>query len=294
MTKINLHHRLQPLAILLLLAFLTSCSIKLIYNNLDWVLASMIEDYVTLSSEQETDVDLHVEEFLKWHKETQLQAYANDLRTMKSLMTSTTMNDGYAEQMFTMFIGHWQTLKENVAPRMADLFLALKEDQITDLLVILEAENKEIDEEFKDTTREERLEKGGDNMVDNFEEWFGTLTQEQETMLRAWPERFKPLHHERMKFRKNWQAGLNAVLNSDISKEQKRTRLMDMIINPEQFQTTEHKERLVYNTKQIKELLLTLDPLVLNEQRMFMAERLDYFIKNFDELAAEAEEDKES
>ena len=66
-----------------------------------------------------------------------------------------------------------------------------------------------------------------------------------------------------------------------------------MTINPEQFQTDEHKTILVYNTKQIKELLLTLDPLVLNEQRMYLAERLDYFIKNFDELAAEARESKE-
>ena len=60
--------------------------------------------------------------------------------------------------------------------------------------------------------------------------------------------------------------------------------------SPDKFQTEEHRVRLVYNSKQVKELILTFDPTVTREQKAYLAERLDYFIVNFEELAAEAKQ----
>ena len=63
-----------------------------------------------------------------------------------------------------------------------------------------------------------------------------------------------------------------------------------MIIKPDSYQTEEHKAKLVYNSKQVKQLMLTFDHTVTTEQKIYLAERLDHFIINFEELIAGSEE----
>ena len=63
-----------------------------------------------------------------------------------------------------------------------------------------------------------------------------------------------------------------------------------LVEHPDKYQSEAHKAKLVYNSKQVKELVLTFDQTITDEQKRYLAERLDYFIVNFEELAAEAKE----
>ena len=272
-----------------LLLFLSACSIKTIYNNLDWALEGMVDDYVSLSDAQELDVEQRIALLLKWHRETQLTEYVNDLEAIKEF-TAKGMDDESAETMFATFMERWNTMKVKVAPDMADLFLTLNDKQINELFVRLEEENEELNEEYNETTEEEKREKGGDKLISNFSDWLGPLSDEQKQILRSWPPRFKSAHADRMEFRKKWQAALREILQSDSPNSEKRSKLITLAEKPDVYQSEQHKAKLVYNSKQVKELILTFDQTVTTEQKTYLAERLDYFIVNFKELAAEAEE----
>lgn len=279
----------RMIIVLATLLLLSACSIKTVYNNLDWALEAMVDDYLSLSDMQEQDVEQRIAQILKWHRETQLDLYVKDLKMVKA-STNRGLDDESAEAIFAAFMQRWESIKKQFAPNQADVLLTLNQQQIDDLFKKLEEENRELIEEINETTAEEKLEKSQEKLIRNFSDWLGPLSEEQKQILRSWPPRFKPLDQDRMAFRKKWQAELRAIFESGQSREEKRARLIDLAESPDKFQTEEHRARLVYNSKQVKELILTFDPTVTQEQKAYLAERLDYFIVNFEELAAEAKQ----
>ncbi len=283
----NIQSALKLFLLASIVLVLSACSFKTLYNNADWVLAGMVNDFITLSEEQETDVDKRIEQLMKWHRKSQLPIYAEDLKEIKQY-TQQGLTDERAEIIFSKFLSYWHALRDRISPEMAELFLTLDEKQKQELFQALEERNKELQEEYTEMTREERLEKGRDKMVDKFTEWNGELSSEQEALLRSWPEEFKSAHQDRMKFRLALQAGLKEILfNDSLSKEQEREQLIKLINNSEDYQTDEHKAKLVYNNKQAKALMLAFSETVTDEQRAYLGERLDYYSRIFTELAAE-------
>ncbi len=266
---------------------LSACSFKTLYNNADWVLAGMVNDFVTLSEAQEVDVEKRIEQLLQWHRKSQLTIYAEDLKEIKKY-TQQGLNDENTEIVFAQISGYWRALLEQVSPEMTELFLTLDEEQKLDLFKTFAEQNKEIVEEFSETTETEKIENGGNKMVDNFSDWVGELSPEQEILLRSWPEKFKSIHDDRMEFRAAWQAELKGILfANELGKEQKKEQLVRLINTPEDYQTDEHKQKLIYNSKQVKALMLAFAETITVEQKAHVGERIDYFSNIFSELAAE-------
>jgi len=274
------------LLILLSIGLLSSCSVKTAYKQLDWVLAGMVEDYVSLTDTQEADVDKRIAAFLKWHQFTQLNTYADDMQKVQQY-TTMGLNEAGADDLFARFMKSWEALKNRVAPDMAETLLTLDEKQQQGLLDKLAEQNTEIEDEYREYTEEERYERAGDKLINNFENWLGNLDDQQEATLRTWPKQFKPLDEERMAFRLKWQAALTETLKATMPFDEKRNKLIALIKTPEAYQSEVHKQKLVYNSKLLKSLVIDFDRSVTQEQRGFLAGRLDYLIENFRELAAE-------
>jgi hypothetical protein len=197
------------------------------------------------------------------------------------------MDDASAEDVFKRFMASWEALKDRTAPDMADLLVTLDAAQQQDLFENLADKNKEVEEEYKEYTEQERQKRASDKTIENFERWLGDLQPDQEALLRTWPAQFKPLDEERMAFRLKWQAALKGILAQSIPVEEKRKQLITLISKPDVYQTEEHKQKIVYNSKLLKKLILEFDKTVTQEQRGYLAGRLDYLIENFKELAAE-------
>jgi len=266
---------------------LSACSFKTLYNNIDWVLAGMVDDYVTLSDQQEVDVEQQIKNLLKWHRKTQLSIYARDLKQIKEY-TQLGLSDENIEITFNKFLGYWVAVRDRVSPEMAELFISLNEKQRLELFKRFDEQNKEIDEDFAESNVEEHRSKYADSLVDNFSDWVGELSSEQEALLERWSEKFKPIHVERMKSRNSWQTVLKDILSNEQSRdEEKIAQIIDLINKPEKVQTKEYKQQLSYNAKQIKALVLAFGETVSNEQKKHLAERLDHFSTIFLELAAE-------
>lgn len=281
-----LHKKLSVFLIILGLGILSSCSIKTAYKQMDWILAGMVEDYVTLTDFQEADVEKRIDAFLTWHQFSQLKIYADDLQQIQQY-TSMGLDDANAEDVYKRFMASLKALNERAAPDLAEVMMTFDAEQQQELLEKLAEQNKEIEDEYKEYTEAERLDRAGDKLIENFERWLGDLQPQQEETLRTWPPQFKPLDEERMAFRLKWQAALKELFAKAMPFDQKRDNLIMLIKTPEAYQTEEHKQKLVYNSKLLKKLVLDFDRTVTTEQRGFLAGRLDYLIVNFRELAAE-------
>ena len=61
---------------------LSGCSVKFIYNQLDWVIPWYLDDYVTFNPAQELLLDQRLDQLLAWHRTDQLPQYANFLEQL--------------------------------------------------------------------------------------------------------------------------------------------------------------------------------------------------------------------
>lgn len=69
-------------AVLLLLS-LSSCSSKFAYNNLDWWVYWYLDDYIELNDRQEEQFDDYLNNWLSWHKRSELNRYKAHLERVK-------------------------------------------------------------------------------------------------------------------------------------------------------------------------------------------------------------------
>jgi hemerythrin-like domain-containing protein len=266
--------------------FISACTVKNTYKQLDWILAGMVEDYVTPSETQETEIDARIAALLKWHQFTQLNRYVADLKQLQQY-TSRGFDAQSVDDMFQRFMRSWQAIKQRIAPEMADMFLTLSATQQTQLFENLSEKNQELDEDFKEYTQQQRYQRAGEKLIEKVEDWLGELTDEQKAMLRSWPPKFKSLHAERMAFRVKWQAALKALLQKPMPADEKRQLLIDLIESPEVYRSAEHKQNLADNIELAKRLILEFDKTLSKPQRDFLIERIDQLIATFEELAAE-------
>jgi len=266
--------------------FFSACTVKNTYKQLDWILAGMVEDYVSPSEVQETEVDARIAALLKWHQFTQLNSYIADLKQLQQY-TSQGLDAERIDDVFQRFTRSWQAIKQRVAPEMADMFLSLSEAQQTQLFENLATKNQELDEDFKEYSQQQRYQRAGEKLIENVEDWLGELTDEQKEILRSWPPKFKPLHAERMAFRVKWQATLKALLQKPMPVDEKRQSLINLIESPEVYRSAEHKQNLADNIELAKRLMLIFDKTLSKQQRDFLIERIDQLVASFEELAAE-------
>lgn len=280
-------NRLFSIRILLLLAALAmqaGCGIKTIYNQLDWIMLGMAEDYIQLSDAQDNDVRQRIDRFIDWHKKTQLPIYSQDLLQLKQDKQAGLTRDRLARFYETLEL-RWRTIKQKIAPDIADVLLTLDEKQQVYLFEAIREKNDEFIEKYVDIPVQERNDNITDRMIEGLEIWFGEMNEAQRVLIRQRVEKFKPVSQDRVEFRRAWQKELRLILNSTMPKHEKHAELVRLFSKPEVYQSQVYRDRLVFNREQILQLILDLR--LTAEQDAHFYNHVDNYVISFHELAAE-------
>ena len=272
------------LLLVLLLLGISGCGVKTVYHQLDWVLAGFVEDYIHLTEEQDADVEKRISSLIQWHKKTQLPAYSADLLQVKK-NTEAGLTYERIKDFYELLNQRWIALKDRIAPDIAAVLLTLNDKQKQKMFEKIKQQNDEYIEEYVNITQEERNEIIGERLIENFERWLGDLSDEQKAIFGQWVEKFKPIHEDRLEFRRAWQKELRLVLDSDLPEADKRKELIELFRNPEKFQSQVYTDKLAYNREQSAQLILATPP--TEKQKQHLYSHIDYYVKNFNELAME-------
>lgn len=268
----------------ILLLGLSGCGVKTIYNQMDWVLAGAVEDYIHLTDVQDKDVERRIAGILKWHRKSQLPLYSSDLRQVREY-TRQGLTEETVNNFFELLNKRWIAIKGKISPEIAGLLLSLSDKQILELFEKVKEQNEEYIEGYVDISQEERSKTNIEHMTEDFERWFGDLNDQQKSLFRQWKDRFKPVHDDHLEFRRAWQKELRLVLNSNMDKNEKKILLIELFNQPENYQSPVYKEKLAYNRNKAAELILAV-PLT-ETQKKHLYKEVDYYTKSFTELAAE-------
>lgn len=173
--------------VLLIAGILAGCSsTTFLYNNAPWLIREEIDDYFSITSRQEQQLDRDIEAFFKWHRYHELPVYAGLISTF-----SRQFADGLTRQELELLFEQFRAARIRFAEGSLDSMSRF----------LVSVSNKQLDffdNEFQQQLGEDRKqlsmpvaqqqERLFSEFLNNFEDWFGDFNEKQKQTLRKLSE----------------------------------------------------------------------------------------------------------
>ncbi|HEX4910465.1 MAG TPA: DUF6279 family lipoprotein [Permianibacter sp.] len=278
------------LAVALATLALTGCTLGLIYPRLDSLVGWQVDRYLRLESGQERWLDERLEERLGWHQREQLPAWRKALAQLRDDIANDRMTD---ERLSALNDQTGDLIKASVSGLIDDtvqLASTLTEPQIEHLLAHLDEETEEFKEELAerqqdpDATERERF----DSLLEDVEQWLGSVTDEQKVYLRDWQQRSIRWSDYTLDSRQRWREFIVASLAQRSDPVATRAAVERMFLNPASLRSEAYQAAIAQQTGHRRALQLYLLQTMTAKQKAHLLAELDDFLEDIDELLAEA------
>ncbi len=177
--------RLKTLLWILLLAgILNGCSYtSFLYNNAPWLIREKVDDYFSISSAQEQQLDRDIEMFFKWHRYQELPEYINLIETFNKRFA-----DGLTRDELVVFFDQLNATRVRFAEASLDSasqFLGSINNSQLDHYVYEFQQLLDEDREIANLSIEKQNQKNFAKLLDILDDWFGDFSEKQQQQIRA-------------------------------------------------------------------------------------------------------------
>ena len=246
------------LIFLLLVTVLVGCSsIKLGYRFLDNAIRWKINDYVSLTAEQSSQVTRRINEFHRWHQSTQLATYADFMRRGVEQFERDSLGADDFRKMYDEAFDLMGVSLDKLIPVITDMLLSLDQSQIPQVIKNLERESaNDLKSDFA-ITPAQRLAKRQNRMIQRLVKWTGPLNKDQMALIGTWAKDL-PVDKEVRVSRQN--ALLNTLaeqLRNRSNPQQFKLRILQQVKTPEKFSNQNYTKS--YNKRKQMTLQLMAD-----------------------------------
>jgi hypothetical protein len=275
---------LKITGVTMLVAFVSACSFKSVYNRLDYLIPEYIEGMVTLDDGLEHKLEQRTRVLLGWHRNTQLLPYADWMLSIQRDagrgLTEATVRQRIAEvEQF------WKILSGKINDEMALLLPLLDEEQQAELFLNIEDRNEEFRDEFVDLEDDERIDDYVERLTDTYENWIGELTAEQLLAVEQASSGLRSTADLRLQRRIEWQKGIQAILAGQHSAADKTQRLRLFMAGFEEVNNAEMQAKSEFNRGVITRLTVEISRGMTEEQKTYFTEKTNDYIRMLTELA---------
>lgn len=275
--------KIKLATITLIFIFLTACSSRWIYNQLDWLIIWYVDDYVSIN-ELEPEFSGALDELLYWHRTTQLPLYRLELQTIKESINGP-FDEARFELHYLTFTTFTQTTLNKAGEKFIPLISKMSEQQKTELLENLADKNTQYAERNIEigelASRHKTLEK----MQEFMEDALGELSDSQLNLMAQWAKTKPWMAPALYQNRLNWQQNLSHILkNTTIDQK----ALKGLFKNPQRnwsvaFNTQKHQ-----NQQAMQSLITKMLPTLTQKQRNHLIKKIDSYIEDLDYLISNA------
>jgi hypothetical protein len=274
------------------LTLVAACSqLKLGYDNADLLLAYALDSYLDLDEAQERQARERIAALHRWHRSTQLPAYAQLLAGAQQKVGGT-VTAADVRAFRTGIDRSMAALGEQAAPDLARLALTLKPAQVDRLAAKLASDTSKARRELVRFAGPESASQRVDRFVERAEEWFGSVTPAQREMIRAGLERQPGAQEAWMQERELRQRELVEVVTR-IRAEQPPAEtaaqwLREYFARLAEPREPERRARVAQLREDNAELVAQLINAATPAQRAALARKLRGYAEDFVALAAPA------
>lgn len=273
-------------AVLAAIALLASCSAtKLAYNRLDWLVAWEIGKYVDLDGPGKVRFKEGFASLWRWHRRTQLAAYAADLRELAGAVTGPLTREqieGYRQRANE----HGERLVAEALPAAAGVLAALSDRQVAGLLGKMAEQRAEETGEDAERTPKQTRELYARNATRGLKRWLGSATDAQSALVREWAaaRRDDPALWQR--YGEQWAQALEGTLAAR-AEPGFEARLRAVLDDPALPDRDAVRELTEHNRRAYVDLLAALSPTLTEAQRRHLRERLLDLAEDFEDLTGQ-------
>ncbi len=267
-------------------ALVSGCVIRVVYNQLDWLLLWYVEDYVDLDATQESQAKLLIARTLDWHRASQLPRYAGLTRTLLA-GTDTPPGAAFLAERYTEIVQLWDELLWRTSPDVAGVLRTLSDRQVEELFAALARKNRELEREYSGSSAAARRLKQDKAILRVFRRFTGRLQPDQEALVRRQTAGFHDLSADWLQRRAAWQQAFRALMASRKSNPDFVAQFTQLALNPNQFDTGRYRTLVEDNQRRsfamVAAVLGTLTP----SQSQQLRKNLTTYAGDFEALSGD-------
>ena len=276
----------RAVVVLLLVGMTSGCAVKLVYNQLDWLIPWYLSDYLDMNGEQDAFFDKRLQRYLAWHRKSQLPEYAALLRGVAD-----DVNDGLNEQEIQRFQSETErlagVLMEYLAPDVVAVFADASDEQLTQLYDALDKDGERYRKRYVKQTLQQQQESQVEDVIDTIERWTGSLNKEQEQLVSHWGEQYQPMGDELYQAGLKWRAEFKQTLEGREESALYSSRLTSLLTTPDFGWSDAFQMKMLENKQSLSKLYFALDKTFSKKQRKRIINTLRDYAEDFEQLAKE-------
>jgi hypothetical protein len=192
---------------------LAGCSsTKLAYRYADRGIVWWVDDYISMTGEQKTQLELDILALRDWHCSTELPRYSEWLAKLKQDVRSGNFEkprvSSHLEQLFSFF----PPLADRAKPAIMRLLSSLSDEQVRELVDNMAESQAEMEEKYLAGDPEQTRQARAKRTMKRVERWLGPLNDIQTGILEQWSDNRRRQTEIWLEGRRNWQQALLEAL----------------------------------------------------------------------------------
>lgn len=271
------------IALVLITLTISACSLRLMYDYLDWILPWYIDDYVTLTDQQEKLFDRATLQFLDWHRSVELPRYVQFFSELKDAQQAPMTQ----EQVLLFFdeAGElWTTLLEESLPDLLILARQLNDSQIKEIDRALQNDIEELREKYGKRTDEEQRRFWEERLAENLDDWLGDVKPVQLELLRQWTETRINTTSDWLAYRNDWRDRFIELLHMR-DQEDFAIDMRDFLLKPQNSYSAPYLQAIEKNRLKFAKLIADISSTLTAEQRKYLQKELAEIIFDLNDLS---------
>ncbi|MBM3342977.1 MAG: hypothetical protein FJY56_12820 [Betaproteobacteria bacterium] len=278
---------LRALCVALLLLAVAGCStLRLAYNQADFLLAYVANDYFDLDTRQRQEFSARVDGLLKWHRQEALPDYVRFLGEIKNRAEHRVTRED-ALWIIGGVRARYRAITVKGTPDAVDLLATLTPENIAALEKQFAKVNQKFMREYQlGGNREQQRHARTERTLKRIRDWSGPLTKAQEERIAELYERVPYTEALRHQDRQRRQQEFLALLKQRHNQAQFARSLNAWLADWEKGRPPEVAAALKDSYEKRMMFYLEVEQLLTREQRAHVLHRIQNYIDDLNALAA--------
>lgn len=261
--------------LMLLVCFLfTGCGTKFAYNNISWFAVSYIEDFVSLSNSQESELEARLDSLQAWHKETQLPLYISQLEAIQSI-TRPDMNSAFIVDQSEQIKNHIRSIVNKFAPDVYALSMQLSPKQDSEFLQNFREKQQDYYEERLSLNDEDSRDRYRNRIEERLERWLGSVSKEQKQIIYTWSQEWVNTNDNWRQYQNNTYQDLTTLMEKKADLHIAQPIIMSLLLNNEAYYPDELDSKLNKNMQTSAKFLVDIAATSSDKQWSYFMNELE-------------------
>jgi phosphoglycolate phosphatase-like HAD superfamily hydrolase len=248
----------MAIILVLVLAIAGCSSARLAYRYADWGTVWWVEDYVSLTNDQENTLEQGVRDLRQWHCSRELPRYELWLSSLvadanTAVLTDAARMEFHQEQLLALL----PAITEKATPMIVAFLKTLTDEQVQELATNMASSQQELEQKLLRNSPEATASARAQRTAERLETWLGDFSDDQYFRVQRWSAAQAGQTEIWLEGRQRWQQAFLEALQQRQQAEFAGV-IAELLQNPEQARGLSYQQTVAQSKNAMAKLLSDL------------------------------------